>query len=133
MARILVVDDNITTTQTLAALLQRWGYQTTTAFSGTEALSKLEKDYEPVDLIISDLLMPGMGGIEMLKNVRKRWPDIAVIITTTLDSIEMSMEADRLGAFAFLAKPYDTETLKSKIASAIKTCQRDAGSTVDKC
>ena len=121
MARLLIVDDNKTTTQTLCLLIERWGHSAAAAFDGTEALAILET--EPIDVLITDLRMPNMDGMELLRTARERWPDMVVIVVTAFGSIETAVEAMQLGAFDFLTKPYEDKELRIKFERAI--AQRD--------
>jgi DNA-binding NtrC family response regulator len=121
MAHILVTDDNRTTTQTLCALAQHWGHRTTAAFDGAEALEVLGR--EEVDVLLTDLRMPKIDGMQLLEQVRQRWPDTVVIVVTAYGSIETAVEAMKIGAFDFLTKPYDNKELRLKFERA--AAQRD--------
>ena len=121
MARILLVDDNKTTTLTLSALVQRWGYEPMSAFNGLEALDILAR--EPVDILVTDLRMPQMDGMELLRQVRVHWPEVVVIVVTAFGHVQNAVEAMQLGAFDFLTKPYDNNELKVKFSRA--AAQRD--------
>ncbi|MEW6750121.1 MAG: sigma-54 dependent transcriptional regulator [Candidatus Latescibacterota bacterium] len=116
MARLLIVDDNHTTAQTLAALAQRWGFQTKATFDGAQALSVLQA--ESVDVLVTDLRMPQLDGMELLRRVHERWPEVVVIVVTAYGSIQTAVEAMRNGAFDFLTKPYDDQELRAKIERA---------------
>jgi two-component system response regulator HydG len=116
-----MVDDNKTTTQTLCLLIERWGHSASAAFDGTEALVILEA--EPIDVLVTDLRMPNMDGMELLRTARERWPDMVVIVVTAFGSIETAVEAMQLGAFDFLTKPYEDKELRIKFERAI--AQRD--------
>ena len=116
MTQILVADDNRTTTQTLCTLIGRWGHSALPAFDGAEALALLES--QPVDVLVTDLRMPQMDGMQLLRKVNERWPDLVVIVVTAFGSIETAVEAMKLGAFDFLTKPYDNKELRVKIERA---------------
>ena len=121
MASILIADDNRTTTQTLSALVERWGHSVFPAFDGAEALTLLEA--EAVDILLTDLRMPHVDGMELLRIVKERWPETIVIVVTAFGSVETAVEAMQAGAFDFLTKPYDNGELKIKLARA--AAQRD--------
>jgi DNA-binding NtrC family response regulator len=116
MTQILVADDNRTTTQTLCTLIERWGHSALPAFDGAEALALLES--QPVDVLVTDLRMPQMDGMQLLHKVNERWPDLVVLVVTAFGSIETAVEAIKLGAFDFLTKPYDNKELRVKIERA---------------
>jgi two-component system, NtrC family, response regulator HydG len=116
MTQILVADDNRTTTQTLCTLIGRWGHSALPAFDGAEALALLES--QPVDVLVTDLRMPHMDGMQLLRKVNERWPDLVVLVVTAFGSIETAVEAMKLGAFDFLTKPYDNKELRVKIERA---------------
>ena len=116
MSTILVVDDNKTTTQTLCTLIGRWGYEAVPAFDGAQALAALEK--QPVDIMITDLRMPEIDGMQLLQKVREHWPEIVPIVVTAYGSIETAVEAMKLGAFDFLTKPYENRELRVKFERA---------------
>ncbi|MCZ6634352.1 MAG: sigma-54 dependent transcriptional regulator, partial [bacterium] len=116
MIHILVADDNKTTTRTLCTLVERWGHKAYPAFDGAEALQILKN--EPIDIVVTDLKMPHIDGIELLARVRESWPDIVVIVVTAFGSIETAVEAMKLGAFDFLTKPYENQELQLKLQKA---------------
>ncbi len=116
MTQILVADDNRTTTQTLCTLIERWGHSALPAFDGAEALALLQS--QSVDVLVTDLRMPKIDGMQLLHMVNERWPDLVVIVVTAFGSIETAVEAMKLGAFDFLTKPYDNKELRVKIERA---------------
>ena len=116
MAAILIADDNRSTTQTLSALVERWGHSPLPAFDGAQALALLEA--ESVDVLLTDLRMPNLDGMELLTIAKERWPEIVVIVVTAFGSIETAVSAMQAGAFDFLTKPYDSDELKVKLAKA---------------
>ena len=117
MAHVVIADDNRTTTKTLCTLVERWGHEATQAFNGQEALAALES--QGADVLITDLRMPEMDGLELLRRVVDRWPDVVVIVATAYGSIETAVEAMKLGAFDFLTKPYDDKELRAKVEKAV--------------
>ena len=102
-ARILVVDDERLARANLARVLEREGHLLRQAASGEEALALLRD--EPADLVITDLAMPGMDGMALLRAVRAEHPQTEIIMVTGYPMIESAVEAMRQGAFHYLAKP----------------------------
>lgn len=103
MASILVVDDNVSVQQSLALCLEDWGYDVSTASSGREALDSLEKSMP--DLILLDIMMPGMSGLDVLEQVVPRFPDLPVIMVSGDGDISDVVQAIRLGTWDYLMKP----------------------------
>lgn len=115
-AKILLVDDEEDFLSTLAERLELRGLDVDTAVSGEEALAKAEK--EGFDLIVLDLAMPGMDGIETLKRIKGKQPEAEIIILTGQGSIKSSMEAMKLGAEDFMEKPVNISELLDRISDA---------------
>jgi CheY-like chemotaxis protein len=91
------------------------------ASSGEDAVNKLELGVEPkVMLVLSDINMPGMSGIELLEDTRKRWPDLPVAMITAYGDPESRQKAHNAGAADFLTKPLDFVELKNKIAVLVQ-------------
>ena len=109
LAPILVVDDESEMRSALSHALTRDGFAVESAASGTKALSKIKKD--PVSLVITDLKMPEMSGMELLGAVKKIAPEIPVIVITAYGSIHNAVEAMQAGAADYLLKPFSFETL----------------------
>jgi len=118
MANLLVVDDELGMRQFLTHLLQREGHSVRVAESGVRAMELLRE--EPADLIISDVKMPDMGGIELLRAVRELLPETEVIMMTAFARVETAREAFLLGAYDFVQKPFDNELLKETVARALE-------------
>jgi DNA-binding NtrC family response regulator len=116
--RILVIDDEINMLNLLKKTLSKEGYEVTTCPTAEEALEQLGR--KVYDLIVADLVLPGMNGIELLKTVKKDMPTIPFILITAFASIESAVEAMKMGAFDYLAKPFQTEELKITIRKAIE-------------
>jgi len=110
---ILIVDDETNVLWFVSKICQPLGYETLTASSGMEALKMIQECGEKLDLVLLDLKMPGMGGIEVLKSIRKHQPDLAVIILTALH--DKQEECEGLGIEAFVKKPYSLEELSRRI------------------
>jgi two-component system KDP operon response regulator KdpE len=103
-ARIMVVDDEATARVSLAEILRLEGYQVDTAASGEEALSLLKKG-GPFDLMVLDIKMPGMSGLDVTKSVQKQSPDTTIVLLTAFGKLETAIEAIRNGASDYLLKP----------------------------
>ena len=118
MSNILIVDDEQSYRQLLSLVFEPDGHVIRTAANGLEALDVLQA--EPVDVIISDVKMPDMDGIEMLRAVRETLPDLGVIFMTAFASVETAREAFKLGADDFIQKPFDVEELKLLVNKTIE-------------
>jgi DNA-binding NtrC family response regulator len=105
--RILIVDDEEIIRDVLETLLEREGYEVTSAETGTEALKAFEAD--PHDLVLLDLMLPDRSGLEVLREIRRRDPDAVVVIVTAYSSIESAIEAMREGAFHYIPKPFQNQ------------------------
>jgi len=116
--RILVVDDERSMRELLQIVLRREGHQVRLAESGPVAVAELER--EPVDVLISDIKMPGMTGVDVLREAKRLDPDIVGIMVTAYASTESAVEALRLGAYDYLTKPFDVEELKAKVRNALE-------------
>src|SRR5512142_614647 len=102
----------------LAAMLKREGYEATTAADGEQAMAVLAKT--PVDVVVTDLVMPRLGGIELLKRVSTEFPDVPVIVITAHGSVDSAVSALKAGAFDYITKPFEQEELKKIIAKAAR-------------
>ncbi len=117
---VLVVDDEEGLREALAAILERAGHQVLLAADGESALKVLAAEVE-VDLIIADLRMPGMDGLELLGRVRQSHPDVDLLAMTAYDSWESAVEAMRLGAVNYLRKPFrDNEEVRLAVATCLR-------------
>ena len=103
--RMLIVDDERDICDCLEQFFRTRGFSVASAFSGEEALSRLSED--AVDVILLDILLPGLSGIEVLKRVKQIHPSARVIIVTALDQTELRDQAHRYGAAAYITKPFD--------------------------
>ena len=104
---ILIVDDEEVLQDVLASLIRREGWNPLSARTGEDALQILEQ--EEVDLVLLDLMLPGMSGMEVMKQVHQRNPDQVVVIITAFSSIEGAIDAMRQGAFHYIPKPFKNE------------------------
>jgi len=122
-ATILMVDDDKNILQVLEARLSFAHYKTLTAKSAEEAVELLAQ--HPVDLVVSDVKMPGMGGVGLLHEILVQWPHIPVILLTAYGSIPDAVSTIRSGAADYLTKPFDGHQLLQKIASLLGRVQED--------
>ena len=116
---ILLVDDEISFVEIMSKRLDKRNIETISAFSGEECLETL-KTHQTLDVIVLDVKMPGMDGIETLKTIKKASPLIEVIMLTGHATIELGINGMKLGAYDFLTKPCEIEELVSKIEAATK-------------
>ncbi|MDX6383595.1 MAG: two-component system, NtrC family, response regulator PilR, partial [Blastocatellia bacterium] len=118
MPNILIVDDELGMRQFLTHLFQRDGHTIRTAENGRQAMELLRQ--QPADVVISDVKMPDMGGIELLHAARELQPTIEVIMMTAFANEGTAHEAFKLGAFDFVTKPFDNDLLREKVSRALK-------------
>ncbi len=116
--RILVVDDERSMRELLQIVLRREGHLVRLAEDGRAAVAELER--EPVDVLISDIKMPGMTGVDVLREAKRIDPDIVGIMVTAYATTDTAVEALRLGAYDYLTKPFDVEELKAKVRNALE-------------
>jgi DNA-binding NtrC family response regulator len=116
--RILIVEDEPHERDGLAELVATWGYQSGTAASGEEALAKVDS-FDPT-VVISDLRMPGVNGMDLLRQLRNSNPDLDFIMLTGQGSIEEAVEATKLGAFSFLEKPVNPKRLQVELRNCLQ-------------
>ena len=118
IAKVMLVDDEIPFVKTMKKRLAKRQLNILTAFRGEEALKTLESNKD-VDVIILDVKMPGMDGIETLREIKAKFPLIEVIMLTGHGTIESAVEGMKLGAFDYLMKPCEIEELMTKVNEAI--------------
>ncbi len=111
MGKILVVDDEVEVVRLLKDFLTSKGYEVATALNGVEALAKV-REMKP-DIVLLDIIMPGMGGIDTLKEIKKIDPTIAVIMVTAVVDEELANRAVKLGAFDYITKPINIDYLET--------------------
>ncbi|PLS18490.1 two-component system response regulator [Bacillus sp. M6-12] len=111
--KILIVDDQFGIRILLNEVLQKEGFKTFQAANGVQALSVVT-DHSP-DLVLLDMKIPGMDGIEILKRMKKLDPDIRVIIMTAYGELDMIQEAKDLGAMTHFAKPFDIDDIRKAV------------------
>jgi len=119
--RILVVDDERSMRELLAIVLRREGYEVLLAENGKSAIATLER--EPVDILISDIKMPDLSGVEVLRAAKRIDQDILGIMITAFASTDTAVEAMRLGACDYLSKPFDVDLLRMKVREKIESRQ----------
>ncbi len=118
MAHVLIVDDEMNIRRVLAAMLKRDGYEVTTAADGEQALAVLQKT--PVHVVVTDMVMPKVGGMELLRRVSADYPDVPVILITAHGSVDSAVAALKAGAFDYVTKPFEQDDLRKVIAKAAR-------------
>lgn len=117
-AKILVVDDEKIICAGCEKILGEAGYQVKTTLSARKALDILKE--EPFDIVITDIKMPELSGIELLEIIRKEYPEITVIVITGYSTVETAVEAMKLGAFDYLPKPFTSDQVILVIKKAVE-------------
>jgi len=120
-ARILVVDDEEIVIRSCLRILGDSDYEVDSAQDGWEALKKIDEN--PCDVLVLDIMMPKIDGLEVLQRVKESHPDIDVIMITGLSEIETAVRAMKLGAFDYLPKPFDPDELKLVVKRALERRQ----------
>src|SRR4051812_34799579 len=105
MPKVLVVDDETNLRKVLAAMLRRDGFDVTVAADGEQGLAEFAKN--GADIVVTDLVMPKVGGLEILKSINASAPEVPVIIITAHGTVDSAVEAIKLGAFDYITKPFD--------------------------
>lgn len=121
--KVLIVDDDLAFRIATLALLEDHGYAATIATNGEEA--KVQLAGQHYDIVLSDLVMPGINGIELLQHIRSAYPGVPVIMVTGFASIGTAVEAMRLGARDYVTKPCDNDELLLKIRRALEEQEKD--------
>ncbi len=119
---ILAIDDEPATLEALATVLDTWGYGVVAAASGREAVQALER--EVPDLVLTDLVMPGVSGLEVLRKIKAEKLDVPVIILTGQGTVDGAVEAIRAGAYHFIQKPLDPAMLKLTVQGALEISKK---------
>ena len=127
--RVLIVDDETNIRKVLKALVEQQGYSASEARDGMEAISALKK--EEIHTIITDLRMPHLDGMGLLKRVSDQYPDIPVIIITAHETVDSAVSALKLGAFDYISKPFEKQEMVHVIEKAINTYQSKSRSPSD--
>ncbi len=118
METVLIVDDEKNYPPILSAVLEEEGFETLTAFSGEEALSVLKNS--DVDLVLTDMKMPSLDGIELLERIKEKDPGLPVIMMTAHGTVEKAVEAMQKGAYNYILKPFDNERLVIYVNKAVQ-------------
>jgi DNA-binding response OmpR family regulator len=118
IANILLVDDEVPFLETMTKRLTKRDYEITSAETGAEALDKLNMD-QSIDVVILDVKMPGMDGIETLKEIKRSHPLVEVIMLTAYATVESGIIGMKIGAFDYLMKPCDMDILIAKVDKAV--------------
>ena len=118
LERILIVEDDENLREVTHAQLEREGYEMSSAISGEQAIPILEKN--PHQLIITDLNLPGMSGLDLLKRVRVEYPETAVIVMTAFGTVQTAVEAMKAGAYDYINKPVHPYELKSLVRRSLE-------------
>ena len=121
MRRVLIVDDEPAMRLAVQEALTRKGYEVGLASNGREALGALSK--ASYGMVISDMLMPGMNGMELLREIKKTSPHIPVLLITAFGTIESAVEAVKEGAIDFILKPFTLEALEETVDKAFRTME----------
>jgi two-component system response regulator HydG len=120
---VLVVDDEATARSLCSEIAQEAGLRTRTAATTEQALEQLE--IYPVDIVLTDLKVPELGGLELLRRIRAGYPQAAVIVLTQYGTIESAVEATRLGAVDYVTKPFHVDELRSKLERLVRSIELD--------
>jgi two-component system, NtrC family, response regulator AtoC len=114
-AKILVADDEVNLRRVLVAMLKRDGHEVVQAASGLEAIERIGE----VDVVITDLRMPGADGMEVLRTVARTYPQVPVIMITAYGSVGQAVEAIKAGAFDYIEKPFEQDSIRTIVEKAI--------------
>jgi len=116
--RVLVVDDDESLRRVTQVQLEQAGYEVSVAADGASAIATLQKSGQ--DLVLTDLKMPGMSGLELLHRIRKEYPDTVVIMITAFGSVDTAVEAMKAGAYDYITKPVRSEELELVVARSLQ-------------
>ncbi len=115
--RILVVDDEVAVRLVLQRILEGLGYHVVTAANGQEALDKIPQ--LNIRVVLLDIMMPGMSGMEVLQQITTNWPETCVIMVTAVADAQTATEAMKLGAYDDITKPFMRDDVAQKVQEAI--------------
>ena len=116
--KVLLVDDDPAILEILADMMAIFGHDYVTAMNGAEAIEKLKHDF--FDLVLTDMMMPNMDGMELLKHVNAKYPNIKVMVVTGYDRAFTYTDVIRAGASDFISKPFNTDELEAKINRIVR-------------
>jgi DNA-binding NtrC family response regulator len=117
--KILVIDDEDIVRISVSRALAPEGYEIKTVKDGSEGMKQLEQ--EEFDLVLTDLKMPNMDGIEVLSNIKNRWPKTDVVIVTGYQTVETAVKAIKLGAADYIEKPFTPDSLIAMVSGVFRT------------
>lgn len=118
MVKVLIIDDERPIRETLEMFLREKGYEVATSENGADGLRLIEK--EPPDIVVLDIRLPGMNGLEVLQNIKKINKDTEVILITAYHDIGNNIEAIALGAYGYIRKPIDAAEFEVTIDKVVK-------------
>lgn len=122
MAKILIIEDDTDINNLLARIMRRQGHEAVQAFSGTEG--KLRLELEGYDLLLLDLMLPGMMGEELIGEIRRTDPDLPIIVLSAKSGLEDRVEVLELGADDYLVKPFAAAEVAARVAGALRRSTR---------
>lgn len=122
MAKILIIEDDTDINNLLAKIMGRQGHETVQAFSGTEG--KLRLELGQYDLMLLDLMLPGMMGEELIREIRRTDPDLPIIVLSAKSGLEDRVSVLELGADDYLVKPFAVEEVSARVAGALRRSAR---------
>ncbi len=117
-ANLLIVDDEVAFVETMAKRLGKRDFNVFKAHSGMEALEMLSENGEKIEVVILDVKMPGMDGIETLSEIKRKFPLVEVVMLTGHATVASAIDGMKQGAFDYLMKPCDMEVLTAKVVEA---------------
>ena len=118
-ARLLIAEDDADLRDLLQDDLENAGYETVVAVDGRATLNHIEREREQIDLLITDVRMPGVSGGELLQAMRAQRAEAPVIVITAFGSVEQAVEMVKAGAFQYLTKPFETDELLRTVEKAL--------------
>jgi two-component system response regulator AtoC len=121
--RVLVVDDDAAVSRVLGALLKQAGIEATIASSGEQALAVLAA--QPVDVVVTDLKMPGMSGLDLLGKTQEQWPETPVVLITAHGTVATAVEAMKRGAADFVQKPFERDEILYVVKKALASARHE--------
>lgn len=122
MTKILIIEDDTDINNLLAKIMRRQGYEVVQAFSGTEG--KLRLELEQYDLLLLDLMLPGMMGEELIGEIRRTDPDLPIIVLSAKSGLDERVEVLKLGADDYLVKPFAAAEVEARVAGALRRSTR---------
>ncbi len=121
---VLIVDDEPSLRELLSVVLEVEGYEVQCASNGVEALAVFDRCDGEIEVVIQDVRMPGMSGLDLLKHWKRRAPQLPVIVVTAFSTWDDAVEAMRLGAYNYLRKPFDTDMIRKVVRGAVLRTSR---------